>query len=250
MRITQAGKLNTYVGFALKHLKEHPDIPLQLHTAPPTTTTPSSSAPPTTTTKSLPQPTLTTPRLISVVEIIKREYTKLGGGGGIGLWQYNTSENGGVITRTRRRDKVKEDCELNVDVETGTTTYDRDGKQIIEEPSLGDDITLTSLLESKGSLHMSHSPYLIITLSARPLHHLSTERNTTYQPVLSLRRKKKPRSRRRDKDQPAVLVEGDDVGSAVAAATVITTTAVATTTAATTTAELPAVAATDRKSVV
>jgi hypothetical protein len=64
--------------------------------------------------------------LISVVEIIKREYVN--SGAGIGLWQYNRSENATPITRAKRR-----------------------GGQAAQVDADGDEVLLTEILKNKGT---------------------------------------------------------------------------------------------------
>lgn len=132
MRIASGGSIKHYVNFALTFLavshilsiisvnpvafvsqlilarQEHPGRPLILHTLPPPQPpTPSSS----TSTSTLHPSTLTAPRLISVVELIKRSYIsqlrdKKSGGkgkhGAAGLWQYTES---GLVGESEIRDE-------------------------------------------------------------------------------------------------------------------------------------------------
>ncbi|KAF7978848.1 hypothetical protein HWV62_44659 [Athelia sp. TMB] len=81
VRVTTHGKMHGWVEFSLKHLQDS-DIPLRLHTlpAPSHKEKPSGHDAPADlvpeTKDRMPDSTTTIPRLISVVEIIKREYLK------------------------------------------------------------------------------------------------------------------------------------------------------------------------------
>lgn len=70
IRITRHGKIRLWVKKALELIKAHPEEPLVLYSTPSDVST------------------SCIPRLISVVEIVKREYLK-GLGVGVGLQQYN-----------------------------------------------------------------------------------------------------------------------------------------------------------------
>ena len=93
IRITSSGSIKAYVRFALAFLEEHPARPLVLHTIPPSDSKPNTEKSANSTVDS---GTLLAPRLISVVEIIKREYlarlSSTGKGSGKhkarGVWQY------------------------------------------------------------------------------------------------------------------------------------------------------------------
>jgi hypothetical protein len=86
MRITSHGKMHDFVEFALNHFKNNSDVPLTLHTLPATKmitverveVPKAQDAPDSKDTKErgISLSTTTIPRLISVVEIIKREYLK------------------------------------------------------------------------------------------------------------------------------------------------------------------------------
>ncbi|EPS96728.1 hypothetical protein FOMPIDRAFT_1107769, partial [Fomitopsis schrenkii] len=109
IRVTNHGKLHAWVEFALQFLENNPDRPLTFHTMPPAriehptedaTEPPSEAQPNETPPASSKKPrihtsTTTIPRLISVVEIVKREYLKaldpaLALSGNLsGLHQYN-----------------------------------------------------------------------------------------------------------------------------------------------------------------
>ncbi|GAA5974468.1 hypothetical protein JCM21900_000542 [Sporobolomyces salmonicolor] len=97
LRVTTQAKMVNLIAFALSHIREHESIPLVLHCLPPAPS-PSSAAGPSTSTQpdsvaAAPAPTPTPktsssssasnkstdalPKLVSVVEIIKREYASL-----------------------------------------------------------------------------------------------------------------------------------------------------------------------------
>jgi hypothetical protein len=109
MRITSGGQVAGYVNFALTFLKvcpthvgfqlihqENPERSLVLHTLPPANSEASSSNP---SSSSLSSALLATPKLVSVVEKIKREYMSYinakdvgkGKNKAVGIWQYNES---------------------------------------------------------------------------------------------------------------------------------------------------------------
>ncbi|RPD54294.1 hypothetical protein L226DRAFT_555248 [Lentinus tigrinus ALCF2SS1-7] len=102
IRITNHGKINNWVSFALEHLQKYEDRPLVLHTLPaPKANTPATGEQTATAVaekkagSGLHPSMATIPRLVSVVEIIKREYLKtldpaLAESGSLsGLHQYN-----------------------------------------------------------------------------------------------------------------------------------------------------------------
>jgi hypothetical protein len=110
MRITSGGQVAGYVNFVLTFLKvcpitpsrnqltcqENPDRSLVLHTLPPANSESSSSN---SSSSSLSSALLATPKLVSVVEKIKREYMAYinskdvgkGKNKAVGIWQYNES---------------------------------------------------------------------------------------------------------------------------------------------------------------
>ncbi|KAJ3824033.1 hypothetical protein F5880DRAFT_1481104 [Lentinula raphanica] len=151
IRITRAGKINNYVAYALESLEKNDSNPIVLHTLP---------KPPDNQTATDVQPTkndqdasntaitlLTTPKLISVVEIIKREYlqdlekkrsTRL-----VGLHQYN--EIGSL-----------EDPQGNVGYRARETDEERAQR-------------IAMVLEGKNFPKQQQSPYMRITLSTHEL---------------------------------------------------------------------------------
>ncbi|WVQ82185.1 hypothetical protein IAT38_004313 [Cryptococcus sp. DSM 104549] len=186
MRITSGGSISSYVTFALQFLRVNPGTPLVLHTLPPSDPSPSTS----TTTTPTPAPrrpttlfpcTLTTPRLISVTELIKRSYLEelrqgkaKGKGKSGGVWQYTEcgvwggaggGEEGGV--------------------------------------GAGD---LARVLSGRKNPKMTHHPYLEITLSTRPLEGMD-RRGVTCQSVVV---KRKARGKGKGKGKGAAEDEAGD----------------------------------------
>ncbi|KAK7689477.1 hypothetical protein QCA50_007269 [Cerrena zonata] len=90
IRITQQGKMQSWIEFALSFLQENPDRPITLHTLPapkpqqqntpdpeqPPQDEPGTSTKPERERERMPTSMTTIPRLVSVAEIIKREYLK------------------------------------------------------------------------------------------------------------------------------------------------------------------------------
>ncbi|WVR07216.1 hypothetical protein IAU60_004257 [Kwoniella sp. DSM 27419] len=193
MRIASGGSIQAYVDFALGHLRENPRIPLVLHTLPPE---PGPSAKgkgkekaksnhdsDTTATQARAnafQPcTLAVPRLVTVVEIIKRTY----------LAEVRTSRN----TRVGHGgdDKAADNPGQGA-ARKGIWQYTESGlhmpRATDEEPELNG---LARVLGGKTRPQMLHHPYLQITLSTYPLG-LEINRNTTVQYALA---KRKPRTK-------------------------------------------------------
>ncbi|KAJ3777628.1 hypothetical protein FB446DRAFT_121927 [Lentinula raphanica] len=166
IRITRAGKINNYVAYALESLEKNDSNPIVLHTLP---------KPPDNQTATDVQPTkndqdasntaitlLTTPKLISVVEIIKREYlkdlekkrsTRL-----VGLHQYNEIGS-------------REDPQGNVAYRARETDEERAQRIAI-------------VLEGKNFPKQQQSPYMRITLSTHELPEL-LKKGATYQKPLT-----------------------------------------------------------------
>ncbi|KAK8864221.1 hypothetical protein IAR55_001467 [Kwoniella newhampshirensis] len=191
MRITSGGSMSAYVQFGLRFLQENPKTPLVLHTLPPPPKPPRphSSSAETVTERSGPSKnrtsqkepsrtmdtllpcTTTAPRLIAIVELIKREYVALlrkdlqrsvrngNSGAGKGIWQYTESGNH-LPPPITEGDAQKE----------GGSSHD-----------------LTRVLGGRTKPKMTHCPYLQITLSTRPLG-LEEKRNVTCQYVLAKRK--------------------------------------------------------------
>lgn len=179
LRITSNGKIKNFVSFALKFfqvtywpamsshqvyiLQKYDSRPLVLHTLP--------RDPPSQTTGDLNNATLVIPRLISVVEIIKREYIKLLGDTHsqrfVGLHQYNqlgTLEDLGY-GETAEDDSIEDRAKL---IELAMQ-----GKKWVVASRLT--ISYWHLLYS---IKLKQTPFLRITLSLEKIPELS--QSTTY----------------------------------------------------------------------
>ncbi|CAE6438944.1 unnamed protein product [Rhizoctonia solani] len=173
MRIASHGKISLLVAFALKFLKENPRRPLVLHTLPhksETGATGTEGSEPDAKKRKIESPTTNVARLISVVEIIKREF-KDGS-----LHQYN--EIGCLDAPSSR--------------EGGP------GVGVPSEPGVERQAALLKVVEGKNHLPIQRTPYMRITLSQTVLPE-SQVPNTTYQPpvVKKQSRGTRKRSRRR-----------------------------------------------------
>ncbi|KII89610.1 hypothetical protein PLICRDRAFT_108070 [Plicaturopsis crispa FD-325 SS-3] len=192
IRITSGGKIHAWVDFALKFLKQNETSPLVLHTLPaakrkqPAGVTDELEGS-TVQTEALPESakrispsTTTIPRLISVVEIIKREYLKTldisRSETLLGLHQYN--EVGCLEDIGFADDSVEEDA---VSI-------------------------ITRALEGKNHLKIKKSPYMKVTLSRVKLGGL-VSKSTTYQPPAkrTLSKSAKARARKRQKQSSATV---------------------------------------------
>ncbi|KAF7351388.1 hypothetical protein MSAN_01570500 [Mycena sanguinolenta] len=190
IRITNHGKITTWVAFALDFLDKHESIPIVLHTLPaaPKPESPEKvdgtgrvADPP-----SFSHTASTVPRLISVVEIIKREYLKKldleNSSTLLGLHQYN---------------------EIGTLEELGINTSNH------EVPQDADTVrsqTIAAALEGKKYLKTKQTPYMKITLSRVELPGLIA---ATYQPPTArkLSKSAKARAKRREKKATDEMVE-------------------------------------------
>ncbi|KAK0478541.1 hypothetical protein IW261DRAFT_1337768 [Armillaria novae-zelandiae] len=170
IRITNHGKMQSWVAFALGTLTDGSE-PIVLHTLP-ILQNPQVKG-------SLSTATTTIPRLISVVEIIKREYIKILESKHLprlfGLHQYN--EVGSL-----------EDLELG---EEDTTPEDREEKRAA---------SIMMALEGKNYPKQIQTPFMRITLSHCELPEL-VAKGATYQPPLrrKLSKSAKARAKKREK---------------------------------------------------
>ncbi|KAJ7685679.1 hypothetical protein DFH06DRAFT_1277897 [Mycena polygramma] len=185
IRITNHGKIATWVAFALDFLDKHELIPIVLHTLPaipkPPAENPEESGP--SNPPSFAHTATTVPRLISVVEIIKREYLKkleLEHSSTLrGLHQYNevgTLEDLGLIAPDR----------ITQDADTLRSQ------------------AIVAALEGKTHLKNKQTPFMKITLSRVELPNLT---GATYQPPLERKMSKsaKARAKRREKNGPGEM---------------------------------------------
>ncbi|THU91636.1 hypothetical protein K435DRAFT_863215 [Dendrothele bispora CBS 962.96] len=223
IRITKGGKIKAWVSFSLQSLETSESRPLVLHTLPATikldpatgNSLPLQQQPENDNQKDPAQstnPVSTTPRLISVVEIIKREYLKSlaqkRSPRRIGLHQYNeigiledlsVSASDGIC-RTNNGDQHNE----------GRDEEDRDArnhkvdaqKQMDRERHRQESIALA--LEGKNFPKQKQTPYMKITLSASELPEL-VKRGATYQSpqIRRLTKSAKARARKSQKKQQA-----------------------------------------------
>ncbi|KAF9243567.1 hypothetical protein BU15DRAFT_43079 [Melanogaster broomeanus] len=156
IRITRQGKLRVWVKKALDFFRAYPDKPLVLYSSPATV------------------PTSTIPRLVSVVEIIKREYLKgvdITAGNLSGLHQYNQ------------------------------LLFEQQEEIPVEE---GEDRRNALLLVLDGHSHVKQkfAPHLKITLSVKAISDRHEERETYQTPAMRrLTKTAKARLRRRVKNQ-------------------------------------------------
>ncbi|KAJ3749992.1 hypothetical protein DFH05DRAFT_20718 [Lentinula detonsa] len=189
IRITRAGKISNYIAYALGSLEKNDEKPIVLHTLPSSQNeqeTPDAQKDQSN--KNLPNPSIsliTTPRLISVVEIIKREYlkdlekrrsTRL-----VGLHQYN--EIGSL------EDLAPKDG--SVERETDVQRAQR----------------IATALEGKNFPKQQQYPYMRITLSTHELPEL-VKKGATYQKPLT-RTMSKAAKKRAKAHQKKAVQQGD-----------------------------------------
>ncbi|KAF8061810.1 hypothetical protein FPV67DRAFT_1422957 [Lyophyllum atratum] len=190
IRITDHGKIKAWVAFSLTFLETHEDRPIVYHTLPPSsvappttndgTTAPAKGIAGTSRRRTTPKatPTSTVPRLLSVVEIVKREFIKsleaehsprLAG-----LHQYN---------------------------EIGCL---EDLATFVEEPQTEEDraAEIASALSGGNHLKQKQTPYMKITLSSRALPEL-LEKGATYQPPVIRKLSKSAKMRMKKRDRAA-----------------------------------------------
>ncbi|KAK7044855.1 hypothetical protein R3P38DRAFT_2881269 [Favolaschia claudopus] len=193
IRITNHGKIQNWVSFALDFLDKHELIPIVLHTLPDTSkSTPIDNAegakrvshPP-----SLSHTASTVPRLITVVEIIKREYLKklelAQSSTLLGLHQYNEI---GTLEE-----------ELNI----GAGAAD---SQLPDDPDAQRSQAIIAALEGKSHLKTKQTPFMRITLSKIEVPGLTT---ATYQPpqTRKISKSAKARAKRREKKAAEGILE-------------------------------------------
>ncbi|KZV76413.1 hypothetical protein PENSPDRAFT_680085 [Peniophora sp. CONT] len=177
IRITTGGKISNWVEFALKFLKDSPDAVLVLHTLPLDLKGKGKAPPPTATddtsgAQEQPQPpanadtgksqtlakkrsgmqpsTNAISKLISVAEIIKREYLKLADDALVGLYQYNelgTLEDLGLASQPQS----EEDADLE----------------------LARSQAIIQALDGVKNVRIQRTPYMRITLSPKEVSDLA-----------------------------------------------------------------------------
>ncbi|CAK5264201.1 unnamed protein product [Mycena citricolor] len=185
IRITTSGKIKGWVNHALVFFENHESTPLVLHTLPSAPKSVTTDEVPTGTAKSIPErnasklpvPTSTVPRLLTVVEIIKREYLKnleaKSSALLLGLHQYN---------------------------EIGVLAGPEEEGELVEEADARRSREIIAVLEGKNHVQdKPRIPYMRITLCREKLPHL--ELAATYQPpsVRKISKSAKARARKREK---------------------------------------------------
>ncbi|KAG1735770.1 hypothetical protein EDB19DRAFT_1723404 [Suillus lakei] len=160
IRITRQGKIKYWVKHGLDFFQENPNKPLTLHTSP----------------VDVSQSTI--PRLISVVEILKREYLKtldVSAGQLTGLHQYNELQ------------------------------WEQRG----EIPAEGEDraSTIARALEGKNHAKLTLAPYMKVTLCTKALAGMHEKKDMTYQIPQTRRLSKttKARLKKKVKQQTALV---------------------------------------------
>lgn len=170
VRITLHGKMQTWVGFALDFLAKNETRPLVLHTLPAKRDKESGpeDADKDQVKRGLPPSTAAVPRLISVVEIIKREFVKLDG--------------------TPEERTLHQYNEVGCLDEDEPPTADETGEQARRD-------ALMKALEGKHHLRISKTPYMRVTLCRKEVPGL----NATYQGAVAKRlsRSAKARAKKR-----------------------------------------------------
>ncbi|KAF8518470.1 hypothetical protein JB92DRAFT_2902653, partial [Gautieria morchelliformis] len=191
MRITDHGKIHSFVSFGLKFLQENPQRPLVLHTFP---FAKDSSVPrqnPETQARKIAKPTASIPRLVSVVEIIKREYAK---------W---------ASTREAADEgPVDDSWRLGLHQYNELAALEDIGIVELQEPAPDDAEQLRQALEGKNFLKLKFTPHLKVTLSVSTQPQLE-EKGATHQPPPPIKRSKSARARER-KRQKKREARGED----------------------------------------
>ncbi|KZT65868.1 hypothetical protein DAEQUDRAFT_675993 [Daedalea quercina L-15889] len=157
IRITNHGKIHTWVQFALDSLQKHPDIPLLFHTLP----VPKGKDVEPNKKSRLHASMSTIPRLISVVEIVKREYLKS---------LDPSSSQAGKFSGVHQYNQIGE-CE-----------QDEQDRSLGPEEERRRAITLA--LSGKRHLRQHKVAYMKVTLSLRELPDLVSAGATYQQPEM------------------------------------------------------------------
>lgn len=161
IRITRQGKIRCWVKHGLEFFQENPDKPLTLHTSP----------------ADVAQSTI--PRLISVVEILKREYLKtldVWAGLQTGLHQYNELQ-------------WEQRGEIAAEGEDRATTIER-------------------ALEGKKHPKLTLAPYMKVTLCRKALPGMHEKKEATYQTPQTRRLSKTTKARLKKKAKQQMVTAG------------------------------------------
>ncbi|KAJ3550767.1 hypothetical protein NMY22_g243 [Coprinellus aureogranulatus] len=204
VRITSQGKIKNWVAFALKTFEERPDLPITFHTMPPTPST--SKLPPKDVNiaqkQKLASSTALVPRLVSVVEIVKREYMKdlkeKRASRMKGLYQYNEV---GILEEEQGGESDEDEEEESANREG------RRAEKIIEA------------LSGKNHVRQTQTPFMRVTLSTFELPHLQAA-GATYQPpeTRKLTKSAKARAAKRRKREGGEQEGGEGDRESVAVA--------------------------------
>ncbi|WVW83691.1 hypothetical protein I302_105712 [Kwoniella bestiolae CBS 10118] len=204
MRITSGGSIASYVDFAISFLNDDPHTPLVLHTLPPppsTTTQEYNEASPSTPSAKYPTTLLSCttniPRLITVVEIIKRTYLEA-------LCSAKHERNPKI--------KGKEKMRMSKGIWQYTESALYHPSAQMDGGGEGEGNSLERVLGGKSRPKMIHHPYLTVTLSTVPLG-LEERRNVNVQHVLvkSRNRRKKGRGKEDDAGDEAEAEFGEEM---------------------------------------
>ncbi|KAI0794855.1 hypothetical protein C8Q75DRAFT_747748 [Abortiporus biennis] len=195
MRITTHGKINSFVSFALDFLQKNPTKTLTLHTLPSTTTHPSSS--PSTneqgtqaTKDSFTSVTSSIPRLVSTVEIIKREYLK--------IQDISTAENG-AIHGLNQYNELGNLEDITDTVHVGPQREDEERERMNK---------IVAALKGKNHLQQKKIPYMKITLCRQEVARFKGKKISHQSPsIRRLSKSTKTRLKKRFQKQTAA-VEG------------------------------------------
>ncbi|WWC70398.1 uncharacterized protein I206_104348 [Kwoniella pini CBS 10737] len=175
MRITSGGSISSYVEFAIRFLNDNPHTPLILHTLPldssKTNTNTSINSETESSSTNLKfnnflSCTTNIPRLISVIEIIKRNYIN----------QIRNCNNNSSSSSSK--DKIR--------ISKGIWQYNFSDLYYphINELNIIESNNLERVLNGNLRPKMIHHPYLAITLSTIPLELEKLQKNTTLQYIL------------------------------------------------------------------
>ncbi|QRV74709.1 hypothetical protein RhiJN_02724 [Ceratobasidium sp. AG-Ba] len=179
MRIASHGKISALVKFALNFLKENPTRAIVLHTLPYKQCDEQHTGKSSSKKRKIGSSTNDVPRLISVVEIIKREF-KEGG-----LYQYN--ELGSLDTPGTRQGRV----------------------EVPTEPGEERQAAVLEALQGKNHVPIQRTPYMKITLCRVALPEASMA-GATYQAPMVKKISRSAKARKRKQAKKGDKLEGNE----------------------------------------
>ncbi|KAF6763720.1 hypothetical protein DFP72DRAFT_873252 [Ephemerocybe angulata] len=169
IRITSQGKIKNWVSFALNSFQENPDLPLAFHTISPKVSKGKKDA------KKLASSAALVPRLLTVVEIVKREYLR--------------------DLATRRSPRMKGLHQYN---EIGTLEDTEDTKEEKAEGGADEEQErakkIVEAVSGKNHVRQTQTPFMRVTLSTCELPHLEAA-GATYQPPTTRKLSKSAKAR-------------------------------------------------------